>query len=224
MNYEENKKIFGMIVKQARIRKNMTQLELAKRVGYTSDSSSTTIAKIESGVNDIPLAKLQKFAEVLDLDPLALIIPDGANIFSNEYHVPYNSLPILDHAKNTIPLIGQIACGSPILAEDNIVEMLPPLPGVNADMALLCKGDSMVDAGIFDGDVAYIHLQPFVENGTIAAVRIGDEATLKRFNFDGVKMILKPENKKYPEQIYQGAKLTDVTILGKLVGVVRRFH
>ena len=217
---EEDKRIIGYLIKSARVKNNMTQSELAKAVGYTSESSSTTIAKIESGVNDIPTGKLLIFAKVLGIDPMCLVKP---TVYDVGKEVLESTMPISDHIKNTIPLIGEIACGSPILAEDNIVEMLPPLPGVTADMALMCDGDSMQDAGIFNGDIAYIKLQPVVSNGDICAVRIGDEATLKRYSFDGTRMILHPENKKYPDMVYQGTALADVKILGKLVGVVRRF-
>ena len=215
---EEDKKIIGYLIRSARIKKNMTQAELAKAAGYTSESSSTTIAKIESGVNDIPSGKLLIFAKVLGLDPMCLVTPTLRDV--GKEAIGYT---IAEHTKNTIPLIGEIACGTPILAEDNIIEMLPPLPGVSADMALVCDGDSMQDVGIYNGDIAYIKLQPIVSNGDICAVRIGDSATLKRYSFDGFKMILHPENKKYQDLVYQGTALADVKILGKLVGVVRRF-
>lgn len=206
--------VIGSRIKQLRLKKNMSQEELARKVGYVSSSSRTTINKIESGQRNITSTTLKKFADVLGVD---------VTYFFDIEIEPKNSIPVSDHVKNTIPLIGEIACGSPILAEDNIVEMLPPLPGVTADMALMCDGDSMQEAGIFNGDIAYIKLQPVVSNGDICAVRIGDEATLKRYSFDGTRMILHPENKKYPDMIYQGTALADVKILGKLVGVVRRF-
>lgn len=206
--------VIGSRIKQLRLKNNMSQEELARKVGYVSSSSRTTINKIESGQRSITSTTLKKFADVLGVD---------VTYFFDVEIEPKHPILISDHAKNTIPLIGEIACGSPILAEDNIVEMLPPLPGVTADMALMCDGDSMQDAGIFNGDIAYIKLQPVVSNGEICAVRIGDEATLKRYSFDGTRMILHPENKKYPDMIYQGTDLADVKILGKLVGVVRRF-
>lgn len=205
-------------LKERRQEVGLTIRELADRVGV----ASSTISKWENGfIKDMRRDKIELLAKALSTTPL-WIITEGQKEYDDEKK-PANSVRILDHVKNTIPLIGEIACGSPILAEDNIVEMLPPLPGVTADMALMCDGDSMQDAGIFNGDIAYIKLQPVVSNGDICAVRIGDEATLKRYSFDGTRMILHPENKKYPDMIYQGTALADVKILGKLVGVVRRF-
>ena len=84
-----------------------------------------------------------------------------------------------------VPLIGDIACGEPITAEQNIVDYVDVPEEVHCDFALRCHGDSMIEAGIRDSDLVYIHIQPEVEDGQIAAVRIGDEATLKRvYYFD----------------------------------------
>lgn len=198
-------------IKQLRKDKGLSLEQVGQAVGV----GKSTVRKWETGdIANMRRDKIIKLAKFFDVTPGYLL---------GWEQNPSNSVPILNHVKNTIPLIGEIACGSPILAEDNIVEMLPPLPGVTADMALTCEGDSMQDAGIFNGDIAYIKLQPVVSNGDICAVRIGDEATLKRYSFDGTRMILHPENKKYPDMIYQGTALADVKILGKLVGVVRRF-
>ena len=203
-------------LKERRQELGMTIRELAEKVGV----ASSTISKWENGfIKDMRRDKVVLLAKALQKTPL-WIVNEGKEEDDTQ---TTNSIQIANHTKNTIPLIGEIACGSPILAEDNIVEMLPPLPGVAADMALTCEGDSMQEAGIYNGDIAYIKLQPVVSNGDICAVRIGDEATLKRYSFDGTRMVLHPENKKYPDLVYQGTALADVKILGKLVGVIRRF-
>ena len=79
-----------------------------------------------------------------------------------------------------LPLLGTIACGEPILAEENIEEYIDVDEEVKADFVLRCKGQSMIEARIFDGDLVYIHQQADVENGEIAAVLIDNEATLKK--------------------------------------------
>lgn len=76
----------------------------------------------------------------------------------------------------------------------------------------------MVDAGIQDGDRVYIRIQPEVENGEIAAVRIGDEATLKRVYWDGNALVLMPANNKYAPKTFSGAALEDIKIEGLVVG------
>lgn len=116
-----------------------------------------------------------------------------------------------------IPLVGQIACGAPILAEQNITEYLAVDKKIPADFALTCKGDSMINARIYDGDVVYIRIQPDVENGEIAAVRIGEEATLKKVRKFPNKLVLSPCNPIYDDLVYTDSELLDVAIIGKAV-------
>lgn len=122
-----------------------------------------------------------------------------------------------------IPLVGSIACGTPILAEQNIDGHVDAPEDIRCDFALRCKGDSMIGAGIHDGDAVYIHIQPEVENGEIAAVRIGEEATLKRVYYDGTTLTLMPYNNAYAPMVYTGPQLEDVHIEGKAVGYTHWF-
>lgn len=191
-----------------------------EQVGLAVGVGKSTVRKWETGdIANMRRDKITKLAKFFGVTPGYLLGWEKATADDT----PKNALPIADHVKNTIPLIGTIACGTPILAEENVEEMLPPLPGIHADMALRAKGDSMVDAGIFDGDIVYINLLPAVDNGTIAAIRIGDEATIKRCFFENGRMVLHPENKKYQDMIYQGAVLADIKILGRVVGTIRKF-
>lgn len=116
-----------------------------------------------------------------------------------------------------IPLLGTIACGEPILATENIDKYIEMPESVGGTFALKCKGDSMINAHIFDGDVVYIREQPDVENGEIAAVLIGDEATLKRVYKYPSKVVLRPENPLYNDITYTEEEMNDVRILGKAV-------
>ena len=117
-----------------------------------------------------------------------------------------------------VPLIGTIACGTPILAQQNIEEMVDVPEDIRCDFSLTCHGDSMVDAGIHDKDVVYIKSQPEVENGEIAAVRIGEEATLKRVYYHGDTLTLMPANPAYAPLVYMGHQLDEVQIEGRAVG------
>lgn len=117
-----------------------------------------------------------------------------------------------------IPLVGTIACGTPILAEENITDYID-MPGhIRADYALTCKGDSMINAGIRDGDIVYIRKQSQVENGQIAAVLIGgEEATLKRFyNVDG-NVTLNAENPAYLPITFIEGDAVNVRVIGLAV-------
>ena len=117
-----------------------------------------------------------------------------------------------------VPLIGGIACGLPILAEERIEGWLEIDSQVHADFALRCVGDSMINARIFDGDIVFIRTQPTVENGEIAAIEIDGEATLKRVYKYPKRLELRPENPLFPVLQYEGRALRDVRILGKAVG------
>ena len=88
---------------------------------------------------------------------------------------------------------------------------------LNADFCLRCKGDSMIEARIHDGDIVFIRQQPEVDNGEIAAILIGDETTLKRVYRSGDTLTLMAANPTYPPMVYTGEQLTSVRILGKAV-------
>ena len=134
------------------------------------------------------------------------------------YHnglIPKNVVPLPDMRK--IPLIGAIACGAPILAEEHIEGHVDIPAQIHADFALICKGDSMIKARIFDGDIVYIRQQETVENGEIAAVLIDNESTLKRVRLFDDRIILEPENPMYKPMVYWNEDMNAVRILGKAV-------
>ena len=131
----------------------------------------------------------------------------------------FDPLPLM----RKVPLIGQIACGEPITAEENIADYVDVPAQYHCDFCLKCVGDSMIEANINDGDIVYIRKQPTVENGDIAAVRIGEEATLKRVYLDGECVVLAPANSKYPPRSYRGQELENIHIEGKAVGFTHWF-
>lgn len=133
-----------------------------------------------------------------------------------ETSLPDNILPM--PATYTVPLLGTIACGEPILAAENIEDNVEIPEHIHADFALRCKGDSMINARIHDGDIVYIRQQPAVNNGEIAAVLIGDEATLKRVYVYEDHVVLQPENPAYAPLVYFKDAMQAVRILGKAVG------
>lgn len=148
----------------------------------------------------------------VDVDELVRMV-DGKVLLSKK--LPSNCLPLPQTVKK--PRLGAIACGKPILAVENISEYDDVPITIHCDFTLLCKGDSMIDARIWDGDVVYIRQQPEVENGEIAAVRIGEEATLKKVYYNGRRIILRACNPLYADMEYEGEELNDVEILGKAV-------
>lgn len=137
---------------------------------------------------------------------------------SSETTIPPGFLPLPETER--LPLVGRIACGTPILAEENIDDYVDVPKAARATFVLLCQGDSM-SPRIQDGDYVYVRKQPAVENGELAAVRIDEEATLKRVYFSPGQMILQAENPAYAPMVYTGSQLDDVSIEGKIVGIWR---
>lgn len=105
-----------------------------------------------------------------------------------------------------------------ILAQENIECEIDIPEDIKADFALRCSGNSMVDARILDGDIVYIHQQPTVNNGEIAAVLIGEEATLKKVYISDNTVTLVACNTAYQPLVYTNEQLNEIRILGKAVG------
>lgn len=190
------------------------QDDLATRLGY---KSYTTIQKWESGVSDPPLKIVHALADLFQIDIHDLTNRNLELSGSKTSSIPDvpNITPVPEMRK--IPLLGTIACGEPILATDNIDEYINIPKEIPGDFALTCKGDSMINARIFDGDIVYIRQQDTVENGEIAAVLIDNEATLKRVRLFDDHISLEPENPMYKPLVYWGEEMNLVRILGKAV-------
>lgn len=220
----------GNRIKHLREQRAVSQTELAGKIGV----SKQTLYKYENNIiTNIPSDKIELLAKFLETTPSYIMgweeIPvtfditasfDGsARVIDGNSKMPTNLIPL--PKTRSIPLIGEIACGDPILAEQNIADHVPVPEHIHgADFALTCKGDSMINARIFDGDIVYIHQQPEVENGQIAAVLIGSEATLKRVYKHADKLVLNPENPAYEPLVLSGAELEDVKIIGKAVAFI----
>ena len=195
--------------------------------------SNGYISMLENNLNPstgkpvIPtLPALNKIAHGMgiSLDELLSMVDDNAVISLRRDPAPEESAPLPDNiipmpVMRTVPLLGMIACGDPILAAENLDGEVSVPEHVTADFALRCKGDSMINARIHDGDIVYIRQQDSVDNGQIAAVLIGDEATLKRVNFNPASktLILSPANDAYAPFVFVGDELDRVRILGRAV-------
>lgn len=201
-----------------RIADRREELELSLQdVADRTGLAKSTLQRYESGaIKRIPIAKLTALSAALEMSPNELIgIGTTEEIPLGFHHLPETY---------SVPRVGAIACGTPILAEQNI-ESYDAVPNrIRCDFTLVCKGDSMVGAGIEDGDVVYIRQQPEVENNEIAAVMIDGEATLKYFKRVGDMVLLSPANQKYEPIIVSGENLGKVKIVGKAVGFTRFFE
>lgn len=141
-----------------------------------------------------------------------------ADLMGESPGLPSNLLQMI---RGAVPLVGEIACGTPILAQENIEGSVDLPEGVRAEFALRCKGNSM-EPLFRDGDLVLIRQQEDADDGKIAAVLIGSEATLKRIHRIPGGLMLLPENTaEFAPQIYQGEAAASIRILGVAVGYVR---
>lgn len=130
----------------------------------------------------------------------------------------------LGQSPGTLPVVGRVAAGSPILAQENVEDEVSAEPGLfhpAPDYLLRVEGQSMRDAGILDGDLLAVHRTPEARNGQIVVARIDEEVTVKRFEKKGSRVRLIAENPDY-EPILVDLKRQSLFIEGLGVGVIRR--
>ena len=121
---------------------------------------------------------------------------------------------------NGLPLVGQVAAGQPILAEENIeeyVEVPQAVGGDQGEYVLRIKGDSMKNAGILEGDLVVVRPQDVAEDGDVVVALVGEEATVKRFFREADHIRLQPEN-----EMLEPIRSKEVKVLGRVVGLLRR--
>lgn len=192
----------GSRIKYLRKLEDITQQQLADAIGV----AKSTISMYETGQREPDFETLEALADYFNVE-MRTFFPGGQGTPA------ISPLP----PNHSYPLLGDIACGKPILAEENILEYVQFPGDLKVDFCLRCRGDSMVDARIFDGDIVFIRQQPEVENGEIAAVLIGEETTLKRVYHTGDTLTLVAANSSYAPMVYTGQQLSSVRILGKAV-------
>lgn len=202
-------------IKDLRTSQGMTLEQVAEKVGV----GKSTVRKWETGlIANMRRDKIAALADALNTSPMYLM---G---WSDEI----NPLPKLDISKfdnifpinlKKVPLLGEIACGKPIFANEERESYVLAGSEIHADFCLRAKGDSMINARILDGDIVFIRKQDMVDNGEIAAVAIGDDVTLKRVVYypEQNLLILKAENSRYQDMIYAQDQLDQVYILGKAI-------
>ena len=201
--------------------RGMKQIELATRSGISKYSISHYLKGDWEGKQDAvyELARALNVSEawLMGYDVAAeRSAPKVSVQLDKKPTIPPGFMPLPKMRK--VPLIGAIACGDPITAIQNREGDVNAPVDMRCDFALKCQGESMIGAGIHDGDVVYIRIQPEVENGEIAAVRIGEEATLKRVYLHNDYIELRPENPAFESIIRRREEMNDVQIEGKAVG------
>lgn len=196
----------GQRIKALREEHGLTLEQVGNAVGV----GKSTVRKWETGIiANMRRDKIAALAQVLHTTPAYLM---G---WKEEIHV--DNLFRIQTKK--FPLLGNIACGEPIYASEEFEAMVESGNDIDADFCLRATGDSMIGARIYDGDIVFIKKQELVDNGDIAAVLIGDEATLKRiqYNREENELLLFAENPKYKTMRFSGSELDQIRILGKAV-------
>ncbi|MBO5883881.1 MAG: helix-turn-helix domain-containing protein [Clostridia bacterium] len=197
----------GKIIKQERIKQGFSQEDLAKAIGSTKQA----IYKYETGiVTNIPTEKIEKIALFLGVSPTYLLGWQSEESSLSGFY-PINT--------KRLPLLGNVACGEPIFADESKETYVSAESGIDADFCLIAKGDSMINARIFDGDLLFVKKTDIVDNGNIAVILIEDEATVKRFYYDREEntVTLIPENPLYRPMRYSGTELDRIRVLGRVV-------
>jgi lexA repressor len=195
--------------------------EFRKRLGLSVDDvaeklkkNRATIYRYESDdIENLPAPILEPLAKVLQTTPAELMGWEQSAAPTSD-DLPANVFPI---QTKKVPLLGTIAAGVPIYADENFDGYRECTEDIDADFCLKIQGDSMIGARINDGDIVFIKKQPDVDNGEIAAVLIEDEATLKRVYKEKESLILQAENPKYAPIVYTAESYVECRIMGKAV-------
>ena len=197
----------GERIKAARKSARMGQAELGAAIGIGKSS----ISEWESGKRSPDIDKVHDIARALGVTPAYLMGWDDSPALPT---MPANIVPIRRH---TVPLLGEIAAGQPIYADEEHDMCVAVDDDIRCDFALRVRGDSMIDAGIYDGDVVLVRQQDDVDDGQIAVVLIDDEATLKYLYHQPGGVQLVPANRRYSPWSYTGEAAAQVRILGLAV-------
>lgn len=200
------------ILRELRKQKSKTQAQMGAMLGVSQQAYAT----YENGVANPPVDVLNKMAEFFGVSVDYLLGRTTENSPSFDIFQFDNIHPV---QLQRVPMLGKIACGTPIYADEERESYVLAGTDVRADFCLTARGDSMIGARIMDGDIVFCRAQETVELGEIAVVIIGDEATLKRAYYypDKKKLILQSENPKYEPFVYVGEELQDIRIIGKAI-------
>lgn len=201
---------FGFIIKRLREQHGLSQEDLGKIVNV----SDKTVSSWEINRTEPKMGIVQQLADYFKVTTDYLIKGD---LLENNPFDDFTNIFRIE--KKKFPLLGEIECGKPIYADEQRESYVMAGTEIHADFCLKCKGDSMINARIYDGDIVFIRKQEIVNNGEIAAVIIDNEATLKRFYYfkEANVVILKAENPKYKDLEYKDEQLNQIRVIGKAV-------
>lgn len=197
---------------------SMDKLVALYNAKFNSKMNKSTLSRYENGLQEPMYTVVVNLAELFNVSVDYLIgrTQESATV-STEGKVDFEEYGLKPIEKKKFRILGEIACGEPIYCEEDYETYIEASDDIDADFCLIAKGDSMVNARIYNGDVVFIKEQPIVNNGEIAAVIIDNEATLKRVYYyrDENKLVLAAENPKYSPLVYVNDELNSIRILGR---------
>lgn len=226
---------FNERLKTLRLEAGLSQQELADQLRLLSEDgkgfSKSSINMYERGEREPGIEALEVMADYFNVDMDYLTgksehrnkvewldsIDRAADLDILQAQIKFEEVSPIE--KRSYRMIGEAACGEPIYCNEEFELYVEAGSNINADCVLKARGDSMIGARIYDGDIIFIRYQDMVNNGEIAAVIIEDSITLKRVYYYPTKgtLILKPENPLHEDQIYIGEELNQIRIFGKAV-------
>ena len=201
----------GAFIKTRKDELGLTDTDIATAVGI----SRSNVSRWQTGgITKIAHRHIKPLAEILRCDPMVFL---SDNVVEDSFAEDTGAEDTMHVGTQRVPMLGNIAAGMPIYADGNFDSYVQTGANIRCDFCLRVKGDSMILARIHDGDIVFVRKQPDVNNGEIAVVFIGDEATLKRVYKYENRLELRPENPAFPVLNFEGPELEQVRILGKAV-------
>ncbi len=218
MEYREIKKeVFAQRLSDTLSARN----ETTHTLGEALSLSAATISRYQNAKMAPKVTTLYAMAAYLKVNPLWLMGYDEDKNTTAEEKPYLNAANLFPVTLKKLPLLGNIAAGEPIWVQEGFEAFVAAGENTDADFCLKVKGDSMINAGIFNGDIVLIKSCPDVNDGEIAAVLIDDEATLKRVYKLGDRVILRPENPAYKPMEFYKNDGKNIRILGKAIALQR---
>ena len=215
---ENQNLIFAENLKKLLEDRDLLQVDVAKAINVSPQTFNTWI----KGIAMPRMPKINALVEYFNISKADLL--DDPQKLHNKLS-KYGIISLENRRTKKIPILGEIACGVPIYAEETYNDYVEVDEDIKVDFALRTKGDSMIGDNIVDGDVVLVKKVSMVDPHEIAVVIINDEATLKRVKYDRENNIvmLIASNYNIAPIIYSGEELEQINILGKVVLLQRKY-
>ena len=212
-----NKAIMAENIKYYMELNNKSRNDICEALGF----KYTTLTDWVNGKKYPRIDKIEMMANYFGIEKSDLV--------EKRNPLPVGAIPYTCPTTTPIPLVGVVNCGIPLLAEENIEDYIEtPTNDILTGETyfwLRARGDSMINVGIHEGDLLLIRQQNDVDSGSIAVVAVnGDNATLKRVIKKENAIVLQPENPAYETQIFVGSEMKEISIIGKLMKLEKRFY